>query len=196
MRALILLECLVVLALAGLIVTPTLPFSKGAGSQEPLVFPAARFLADAKPGETAAYTIDRGAGTLEFRVEKSDFGGPQGPPKFTIARVLHDRAGRELIEDEPRYVHLLAEHGLFPFMTPMAPKAFDRVWILRRIKRDEILWLGKKLPCWRIECIDPALDPEQESVVVWMHEDVPVYGILKWERGGQVYECTSFRPAG
>src|SRR5262245_16875295 len=151
MRALILLECLIVLALAGLILSPTLPFSSQTPQQH-LVFPAAHFLADAKPGETATYAIDRGAGTLEFRVEKADPGGPTGPPKFTITRVLHDRAGRELVEDEPRYVHQLAEHGMFPFLTPSAPTAFDRVWTLRRIKRVEALVLGKRPPARPREC--------------------------------------------
>jgi hypothetical protein len=197
MRALILLECLVVLALAGLILAPgRLPGVPGPDAvEEPLVFPAARFLSDAIPGESATYRVDRGESTIEFRVVTADRGGPQGPPKVTITRVLHDRAGRELPEAEPTYVHLLAEHGLFPFLTPELPRAYDRVWILRRIVHDEIPWLGRKLPCWRVECIDPALDPSQETVVVWMHEDVPVYGILQFERAGHLYECTSWRPA-
>src|SRR5262245_31591410 len=74
MRAVILLECLLVLALAGLILSPTIPFGPSAAAADSLVFPAARFLADAKPGESALYTVDRGSASIEFRVERSDFG--------------------------------------------------------------------------------------------------------------------------
>jgi hypothetical protein len=196
MRALILLECLAILALAALILAPgRLPGVPGPNTaEESPVFPASKFLADAVPGESVTYRVDRGESTLEFRVDKADRGGPQGPPKVTITHEYRDRAGREIPEAEPTYVHLLAEHGLFPFLTPELPRAYDRVWILRKITRDELPWLGRRLPCWRVECIDPALDPNQELVTVWMHEDVPVYGILQFERAGHLYECTSWRP--
>ena len=36
--------------------------------------------------------------------------------------------------------------------------------------------------------------PDRDAVEVWMHEDVPVYGILRWQRAGHKYECTSWRP--
>lgn len=192
MRALILLECIVVLGLAGLVLSRGVP---GQGAVEPDVFPASRFLADAEPGERATYRIDQGEGTVDFDVVHADRGGPQGPPKVTITRSFRDQAGIHVPENDPTYEHRLVEHGLFPFLAPAQARAFDRVWVIRRIQRDEIRWLGRPLRCWRVECIDPALEPEQETVVVWFHEAVPVYGILRWERAGHVYECTSWRPA-
>lgn len=191
MRALILLECLVILALAGLILLHPSP---GQETREQDVFPASLMLGDATPGETVTYRVDQ-ATTLEFSVGAVDRGGPQGPPKVTITRAVRDSVGAVTPEAEPTYVHQLVEHGLFPFLTPSAPKAWDRTWILRRIRRDEIRFLGRPLKCWRVECIDPALEPEQESVVVWMHEAVPVFGIVRFERAGHIYECTSWRPA-
>jgi hypothetical protein len=191
MRALILLECLVILALAGLILLAPPPEQAAAFGE---IFPASALLGDATPGEVATYRIDQGQGTLEFVVGAVDRGGPQGPPKITITRSFKDSVGTVIPEAEPTYVHQLVEHGLFPFLTPAEPKAWDRTWVLRRIRRDEVRFLGRPLKCWRVECIDPALEPEQESVVVWMHEDVPVFGILRFERAGRIYECTSWRP--
>lgn len=189
MRALILLECLVILALAGLIL-----FHPEPHDAEGEVFPASAFLPDAVPGESVAYRVDQAQGTLEFVVGAVDRGGPQGPPKVTITRSYKDGQGNVVPEGEPTYVHHLVEHGIFPFLTPAAPRAWDRTWVLRRIRRDEIRFLGRPLRCWRVEAIDPALEPDQESVVVWMHEDVPVYGIVRFERAGRIYECTSWRP--
>lgn len=191
MRALILLECLAILALAGLILLHAPP---GAAAPEGDVFPASRMIGDANPGETVTYRIDQGQGSLEFVVGAVDRGGPSGPPKVAITRTFRDATGTPIPDVEPSYVHLLVEHGLFPFLTPSEPRAWDRTWVLKRIRREELRFLGRPLPCWRIECIDPALDPDQESVVLWMHEDVPVFGIVRMERAGRVYECSSWRP--
>lgn len=190
MRALILLECLVVLALAGLILAH--PTADAPASD--VVFPAARFLMDADPGETVTYRIDANQGDLTFTVGTVDRGGPMGPPRTSITRVVRDRMGVQVPEAASTYVHLLVEHGLFPFLTPAEPRAFDRTWVIRRIRQDEIRFDGRPLACWRVECIDPALPPEQETVVVWMHEDVPVFGIVRFERAGSVYECASWKP--
>lgn len=191
MRALILLECLVVLLLAGLILTRKAP---GASAGDVDTFGASRMLLDAKPGEKVVYRIDEALGTLQYDVVTSDPGGPQGPPRFSIQRTFKDGEGVVAADIEPNYIHILPKHGLFPFMTPEQPAAWDRVWILKRIRRDTITWQGAPLRCWHIDCIDPGLPPDRDSVEVWMHEDVPVYGILRWQRAGHKYECTSWRP--
>jgi hypothetical protein len=191
MRALILLECAAILALAALILFRSPP---GREAAEPEIFPAGRFIADANAGEGITYRIDQGQGTLEFHVVASDRGTPMGPPKLSITRTFRDAAGTPVPDVEPTYVHHVIEHFLFPFLTPAEPKAWDRTWVLRRIRRDEIRFLGRPLRCWKVEAIDPALEPDQDAVVMWMHEDVDVYGIVRWERAGHVYECTSWRP--
>jgi hypothetical protein len=192
MRALILLECVVILGLAALILFRSPP---GGGEPEPLIFPAGRFVGDAQPGETVTYRIDQGQGTLEFAVAAADRGGPFGPPKLSITRTFRDATGSPVTDPHPSYTHHAIEHFLFPFLTPAEPRAWDRVWVWRRIRQETIRFLGRDLECWRVECIDPALDPDQEAVVVWFHTDVPVYGIVKWERAGRVFECTSWRPS-
>lgn len=30
--------------------------------------------------------------------------------------------------------------------------------------------------------------------MVWVHEDVPVFGIVRWERNGETYEISNWRP--
>jgi hypothetical protein len=30
---------------------------------------------------------------------------------------------------------------------------------------------------------------------VWLHEDVPVYGILRWQRQGRTYDVVSWKPS-
>jgi hypothetical protein len=190
-RALILLECVVILALAALILVPR---GGRASADEGDAFYAARFLMDAVPEEVATYRMDDGRGTLEFKVASVDRGGPQGPPRVSIQRTFRDAQGTVIPELEPSYTHLLARHGLFPFMNPEQPAAYEGVWILKRIRRDTLTWQGRPLRCWHVECIDPSLQPDRDSVEVWMHEDVPVYGILRWQRDGHTFDCTSWRP--
>jgi hypothetical protein len=189
-RALIVLECLVVLALATLILLRKEPGAVASAD----VFPAARFLPDALPGEVATYRIDEGRGTLEFKLTAIDRGGPQGPPRAQIERVARGPSGAALADTEPSYTHFLTRHGLMPFLTPEDPGALDRTWVLKRIRRVTIPWQGRPLACWHVECIDPGLPPDRDAIEVWMHEDVPVYGILRWQRAGRVYEFSSWRP--
>ncbi len=191
MRALILLECLAVIALAVLIL---LKGGRGPGSGTPDVFAAHRFLLDASPGEVARYRVDDGKSILEFKVLAAAPGGVE-IPRVSVTRTLWDAAGTQLPDPGPTYLHLFHKHGLFPFLTPEEPGAYDRVWILKRIQRSSISWGGRTIPCWRVECIDPALPPDRDAVVVWMREEVPVYGILRWERAGHSYECVSWNPA-
>lgn len=191
MRALILLECFVILALAALIL---LRHDVVVGGDEGEIFSAAHFLMDAAPGETVRYRIDEARGTLDFKVLAADRGGPAGPPKVSIERTYRDGAGTTIPELEPTYTHLLTRHGLFPFMNPEQPAAFEGVWILKRIRRETISWQGRPLSCWHVDCIDPSLPNDRDAVEVWMHPGVPVYGILRWQRDGHAFECTSWRP--
>jgi hypothetical protein len=189
-RALIVLECLVVLGLAALILTRKDPSAFTA----PDVFAPARFVLDALPGEVATYRIDEGKASLEFKVTVVDRGGPQGPPRMQIERTARGPTGATLADTEPSYTHYLTRYGFLPFLTPEDPGALDRTWILKRIRRVSIPWQGRPLKCWHVECIDPGLPPDRDAVEVWMHEDVPVYGILRWQRAGRVYEVSSWRP--
>jgi hypothetical protein len=171
MRALILLECLAVIALAVLIL---LKGSRGPESGAADVFQAHRVLLDATPGEVAKYRVDDGKSILEFKVLAA---APEGRiPRVSVTRMLWDAAGTQLPDPEPTYIHMFHKHGLFPFLTPEEPGAYDRVWILKRIQRSTIAWGGRTIPCWRVECIDPALPPDRDAVVVWLREEVPVTG--------------------
>jgi hypothetical protein len=190
-RALILLESLVILVLATLIL---LKRDGPGGPDGGDVFPASRFLTDANPGETATYRVDESKGTLEFKVLVADHGGPSGPPKASIERTFRDTQGTVIPELEPTYTHLLTKHGLFPFMNPEQPAAYEGVWILKRIRRDTISWQGRPLSCWHVECIDPSLPGDRDAIELWMHPDVPVYGILRWQRDGHSFDCISWRP--
>ena len=188
MRALLLIESVVVILLAALIVF----WSGGAPAAAPPgdVFPALRFLPDALPGEHVTYGVDGGRSTLEYDVDKVDPGDPRaGPPKISIRRTLRDAQRRPVLDSAPTYTHLPHLHGMFPLLAQDAPGAFDRTWVWTRITRDKIPWHGQTLRCWRVDAIDPALPDDADAVQVWMHEDVPVFGILKWSRGGHVYEA-------
>jgi hypothetical protein len=183
MRVLILFESLVVLALAGFVL-----FGKTAAPPPPDLFPVASFLLDATPGESVRYRVDDG-GTIAYSVGTVDRGGPSGPPRLQITRAWADALGNALPDDAPSYTHLPYRHSFFPLMAQEAPGAFDRVWVLKRVQRKTYPWKGKTLRCWRVECIDPALPPDRDAVLLWMHEDCPVFGIFRWERGGHTYEA-------
>jgi hypothetical protein len=187
-RALIVLESLLILGLSALILLRRAP------EPEPDRFAAVRFLGDAVPGETATYRIDEGQGTVEFRVTRADRGGPLGPPKIEVDRAWRDASGAQVPEPQTAYTHFPHVHGLMPFLTPEDPGAVDRVWVLKRIRRVTVPWQGKALRCWQVDCIDPALPADGAAVDVLMHEDAPVYGVLRWERAGHVYELASWRP--
>lgn len=190
MRALILLECLVAIGLSVAV------FLKGGGAAPvaaPDAFNASRLLLDALPGEEATYRLDDGRTTLSFKVLATDFGGLGGPPRVSIGRTRVE-SGQVQPETEPNYVHYLHRHGLFPFLTPEQPTAYDRVWTLKRIQRASMPFQGKSLRCWKVECIDPALPTDRDAVMVWIHEDAPVFGIVRWERNGETYEISNWRP--
>ena len=186
MRALILLESLVVVLLAAAILFGgSHPAGATAGGD---IFPALNFLYDADPGETVRYSIDGGRSTLQFSVGAVDRGSLKGPPRLQIARLMTDTQGRPVPDEAPEYTHLPHRHGMFPFMAPEAPADYDRVWVLKRIVRESLPWHGKELRCWHVYCIDPGLPPDRDAVELWMHEPVPVFGILRWRRDGHTYD--------
>jgi hypothetical protein len=187
MRALLLLESAVVLLLAALILWPRGTPAEGAVED---YFPAERFLVDAFPSERVRYRVDDGRSILEYGIDMADRGNPlTGPPKFLIHRYLYDAQGRAVPDPAATYTHLPHLHGLFPLVAQDAYNEYDRTWIWTRIVRVTIPWRGATLRCWRVDAIDPALPEDADAVQVWMHEDVPVFGILKWTRGGHVYEA-------
>jgi hypothetical protein len=192
MRLLILLESLLVIGLAAAILATGVRAPAGEPSGE--VFAFNRFLGDALPGEKATYRTDLGE-TIDFVVGPVDRGGPMGLPWASVSRAMRDASGLPVEDPVPEYRHHFYKHGIFPFLTPAEPDALDRVWVLRRIRRAEIDWRGTRLRCWRVECIDPGLRPTEDAVEVWLHEDVPVYGILRWQRQGRTYDVVSWRPS-
>ena len=186
MRALIFLESLAVIALALLILLVGPPTVNSADSH--VIFPALNFLGNAVPGETVRYSIDSTGRSLQFSVGAVSRGLPSDPPRLQIARLMTDELGRAEADDAPEYTHLLHRHGMFPFLAPEAPDAYDRVWILKRIRREDIPWHGKEVRCWHVDCIDPGLPPERSAVELWMYEAVPVFGILRWRHDGHTYD--------
>ena len=188
MRALIVLESLVVVGLALLILLrgPTAPV-------EPASFPADRLILDAQPGEEVLYRADDGS-LLEFKVDGPIRSVPLGPPQIPIRRTYFDSAGAAPHPSAPLYNHRPETHGIFPFLGAEAPNALDRVWVWRRIQEAETAIGGRKVKCWQVDCIDPALPPSSDAVVVWFEPNVPVFGILKFERNGRTYELVSSRP--
>jgi hypothetical protein len=190
MRLLILLESLVVIGLSAAILWQG--GASPAGDPVGEVFAFGRFLGDAVPGEKATYRTDLGE-AVEFTVGTVSRGGPMGLPWASVSRSLRDAGGVEIAEPVSEYRHYFYKHGILPFLTPAEPDALDRVWVVRRIRRAEIEWKGRPLRCWRVECVDPGLPPAEDAVEVWLHEDVPVYGILRWQRQGRTYDNVSWR---
>lgn len=191
MRLLILFESLVVLALAAGIL-----FMKPASPATPSgdLFPVGNFLLDALPGESVRYRVDEGRSTLSYTVGTVDPGGPKGPPHMQITRAMTDTAGRVVPDPDPSYTHLPHRHGFFPLIAQGFPGAFDRVWVVQHVRRVTVPWQGRPLRCWRVDAIDPALTKDREAVVLFLHENCPVFGIFRWERDGHVYEA-EWRPA-
>ena len=154
MRALILLESAVVVALAlGILLRGP------AREAQAEVFRADRLLFDAEPGERADFRGDDGL-TLSFEVHSVERRGG-GPPVFRLKTEQKDPSGP--LAGPVGYAHSLAQHGLFPLLTPGYPDANDRLWIWRRIRRETIPWAGSPLAVWRMDCIDPALPPDQDE---------------------------------
>jgi hypothetical protein len=186
MRALILLESAVVVALAlGILLRGP------AREAQADVFRADRLLFDAQPGERADFRGDDGL-TLSYVLQQVERRGG-GAPVFRLQTEQRDPSGP--LAGPTGYAHVLAQHGLFPLLTPGHPDANDRLWIWRRIRRETISWAGAPLPVWRMDCIDPALPADQDAVVVYFHEGAPLFGILRWTRNGRTYDLvTGWKP--
>jgi hypothetical protein len=186
MRVLILLLSAVVLALAVSILLHT-----GAEAQGGQVFTLGRLISDGREGEEAVYSDGEG-NTLAWSIAKQIPGGPDRPPFAEILRVLKDRSGTVLAKDS--YRHMVTVHGVFPLMAPQDPTGYDRCWVWTRLRREAIDWRGKTREAWRFDLIDPALPSDSDTVVAWMDEEVPVFGIVRWQRGGRTWTLSSWRP--
>jgi hypothetical protein len=179
MRALILVLSALVLALAvWMLVEPP-----GAQATGP-TFLLGRLIADAQEGERAAY-VDGEGNTLVYSVEKSVPAGPDRPPFLLIRRVLADRSGK--VQASDTWQHMVTVHGIFPLTAPQDPTGYDRLWVWTRLRQESIDWQGRKRVAWRFDAIDPALPPDADTVVVWMDEEVPVFGMVQWRRDGRTW---------
>jgi hypothetical protein len=190
MRALILLESLVVVGLAlAILLRGPAELAEAEG------FLAEKMILDTlRPDERVTYRRDDGA-LLEFRVDGQVHREGTGPPRIPIRRTFLAAPGAAPDPDAPLYVHRPEVHGLFPFLAADDPTALDRVWIWRRVTRAEIQVGDRRTPCWRVDCIDPALPEGSDAVAVWMDPAVPLYGILRFERQGHAYELVASNPA-
>jgi hypothetical protein len=179
MRALILVLAAAVVALAVSILLAPPPVEPEAPTFRP-----ALLISDARKGEQAQYR-DAEGNRVVFRVESAMAGGPDHPPSIRVRREVWDTTERLL--SGVSYDHLPTIHFLFPLVAPDDPDGYDRVWVWQRIRRDEIEVGGKRRMAWRIDGIDPALEPDRDSVVAWLDYDVPVFGLLRWQRGGKTW---------
>jgi hypothetical protein len=195
MRAAILgLSALIVLLSASIVVEITARAS--AGTRRGMRFDAARMLADARVGEQVVYREQGGrrrrlayAVTAEWPETIKRVPTKEIEVLLSDPREPADRARRAV------YEHRLTDHFWFPLMEPRAPEELDRVWILRAIRRDDVLVGNETRACWRVDLIDPALPEDAEHVTAWMDTSVPVFGMLKWKRGETVWELETAKEA-
>jgi hypothetical protein len=191
MRALILVLCAVV-------VTLTIPVLLHAGGATRTTEVGERFypgvlLYDARTGEEATYR-DQEGNTLVWRVVERI--APEGQTeRLRILRLLLDRTGRPMSPrfGEIRYEHDFVHHGWFPLMAPLEPQGLDRLWIWARIRQEQRAVRGKEWDAWRVDFIDPALEPGSDEVQAWFHPDVPVFGLVEWHRGGRTWTLVASR---
>jgi hypothetical protein len=192
MRALIFILSIVVVALAVAIVVEVddrPEFVNRVGR----TFYVEALLADATVGESALYREKTSLKLTEFRVEEAPQLPPIQVPYKRIRRKLMDPRGTPYAgaPSGVTYAHRLTDHGWFPLTAPQAPKALDRVWVIRSIHPDTLTWKEEERPCWRVDLIDPALPEGADTVVAWLDDAVPVYGLLKWKRSGETWELVS-----
>jgi len=191
MRVLILILAAVVVALAVLIVT----FVQERDELGPRLGPLMNLenmIANARASEEVEYREATSFRQMSYRVEQAPHLPPFATPWKFIRRTLRD-ARSQTYEDAATgvgYRHDIGAHGWFPLMAPEVPDALDRVWVIRAIHQDKITVMSREWDCWRVDCIDPALPDGEDTVVVWMNEQIPVYGILKWKRAGETWEVT------
>ncbi len=187
MRALVLLLAVAVIALSASIILRPSPAGRAAPT-----FDATRLIADAQKGETATYRNESGT-TITYVVDAAVPAAAQREPRIRISVTYRDRLGAPLPNGFARYDHLPARHGLFPLMAPMDPEGYDRVWVWERIRRAKITFRGREQDAWRFDLIDPALRSEggADHVVAWLDDSVPVFGLLRFQRGGHTWDLIS-----
>jgi hypothetical protein len=191
MRVLILVLAAVVVALAVSIVD----FVRVRDEAGPRLGPLMNLetmIANARASEEVEYREATTFRQIHYRVEQAPRLPPFATPWKFIRRILKDSRSRtyENAATGVGYRHHGGSHGWFPLMAPGAPDAMDRVWVIRAIHQDKITAMSKEWDCWRVDCIDPALPAGKDTVVVWMSDQIPVYGILKWKRAGETWEVT------
>lgn len=147
-------------------------------------------LGNARASEEAEYREATSFRQMHYRIEQAPRLPPFAVPWKFIRRVLKDARNRtyENAATGVGYRHNVAEHGWFPLMAPEVPDALDRVWVIRSIEKDRISLNQTEWDCWRVDLIDPALPDGKDTVVAWMSEKVPVFGLLKWKRAGETWE--------
>lgn len=196
MRALILILSLVVVALT----VPVLVHAGGSARGPSLGqrFLVGSLLRDAQEGEEVTYRDQEGS-FLVWRVEKVFSSAERGSDRLLIRQRRLDRSGR-LVDPawgEIAYEHDLARHGWLPLMAPEEPDGLDRLWVWARIRQEPREVSGKERLCWRVDALDPALPDGRAEVQAWFHTDVPVFGIVAWQRDGVLWTLVgSRRPGG
>ena len=184
-----------ILLLSALVVALAVPILVGGQPQaRPApVFDATALIADATRGESATYRDEVG-NTVTWTVEAAIPPGPDREPRIRILAVHRDREGHEVPGGIARYEHHPARHGLFPLMAPNDPQGYDRLWVWTRIRREEAVWRGEPRQLWRFDLLDPALEPEGggDHVVAWLDEEVPVFGIVRFQRRGRTWELAEW----
>ncbi|MFV1958165.1 MAG: hypothetical protein ACC662_02005 [Planctomycetota bacterium] len=190
MRALIVILSAVVVALAVLILLSRPPTLEAGPT-----FDATALITDAARNERAVYR-DEGGNTLTYTVEMAVPGGVDREPLARILVAWRDRTGKPVPWASARYEHRVTRHGFFPLMAPGDPEGYDRVWIWTRISRARLTWRGRARMAWRVDLIDPALPRENDAdhVVAWLDPSVPVYGLLRWQRGGRTWTLVDWNP--
>ncbi len=192
MRALILLLAATVVALAVLIVL-YVDDRPGSVIRTGPLFHVGALLADAEGGEAATYMERTSRRLIDFKVEQVPRLPPHAVPYKLIRRVLRDAQGEvyQTSGSSVSYQHNVTDHGWFPLMAPEVPDALDRTWIIRSIRPDRITVNRNEHDCWRVDLIDPALPEGSDTVVAWLSDKVPVFGLLKWKRRGETWEFKS-----
>lgn len=196
MRALILLLAAAVVALAVLIVLYVDERPGFLNRKGPLFYVGA-LLADGEAGEAASYQERTSRRFIDFKIEQAPRLPEFAVPYKHIRRVLRDAQGEvyQTAGSSVSYKHTLSDHGWFPLMAPEVPDALDRTWIIRSIEPDRITVNRAEHDCWRVDLIDPGLPEGSDTVVAWMSEKVPVFGLLKWKRRGETWEFRSGKTA-
>lgn len=186
-----------ILVLSALVVFLALPilWHKGGGARPGMAGELLHFgslLSDAQAGEEVTYR-DQEGNTLIWRVEKRMPAAVRTQERLLIRRRLLDRFGRlaHARWGDMAYEHDCAVHGWFPLMAPEEPQGLDRLWTWARIRRESRPYHGKERSCWRMDFIDPGLEAGSDEVRTWFHEDVPVFGLQEWHRGGRVWTLVS-----